>query len=59
MAHSNYDDYKLWGGRFETGPNELMTYFNNSLPIDKRMWSEDIFVKPDFFLILIKNFKIH
>jgi argininosuccinate lyase len=39
--HSN-DKYKLWGGRFETGNDDLMKMFNASLPIDKRLWKEDI-----------------
>ena len=41
--HSN-DSYKLWGGRFETANDELMKLFNDSLPVDKRMWREDIIV---------------
>jgi argininosuccinate lyase len=42
-SHSN-DEYQLWGGRFDTSPDLLMKLFNNSLPIDKRLWKEDIFV---------------
>lgn len=33
---------KLWGGRFETGPAEIMEEFNASLPFDKRLYKEDI-----------------
>lgn len=38
----NNDKYRLWGGRFETGNDDLMKMFNASLPIDKRLWREDI-----------------
>lgn len=33
---------KLWGGRFTGATDPLMEKFNESLPFDKRMWSEDI-----------------
>ena len=33
---------KLWGGRFTGKTDPLMEKFNESLPFDKRMWSEDI-----------------
>ena len=38
------DKYKLWGGRFETGNDDLMKMFNASLSIDKRLWREDLAV---------------
>ncbi len=41
--HSN-DSYSLWGGRFEADNDKLMKMFNDSLPIDKRLWREDIVV---------------
>jgi argininosuccinate lyase len=31
-----------WGGRFEKTPAKFLAEFGNSLPVDKRMWSEDI-----------------
>ncbi len=31
-----------WGGRFERSPGRFLTEFGASLPIDKRMWAEDI-----------------
>ncbi|MDZ4169918.1 MAG: argininosuccinate lyase [Coriobacteriia bacterium] len=31
-----------WGGRFEKSPNRFLIEFGASLPVDKRMWSEDI-----------------
>jgi argininosuccinate lyase len=40
MADS--DDVRLWGGRFETGPAEAFDALNRSLPVDRRMWREDI-----------------
>ena len=33
---------KLWGGRFTGGTDPLMEAFNASLPIDRRMWAEDL-----------------
>lgn len=33
---------KLWGGRFTGKTDPLMEKFNESLPVDKRMWAEDI-----------------
>jgi argininosuccinate lyase len=32
----------LWGGRFESGPDELFKAINNSLPFDFRLALEDI-----------------
>ena len=31
-----------WGGRFESLPNEEVERFGASLPVDKRLWREDI-----------------
>jgi argininosuccinate lyase len=31
-----------WGGRFEKSPAAFLADFGNSLPIDKRLWAEDI-----------------
>ncbi len=31
-----------WGGRFEKRPAKFLEEFGNSLPVDKRMWAEDI-----------------
>jgi len=31
-----------WGGRFEKTPAKFLAEFGNSLPVDKRMWAEDI-----------------
>ncbi len=33
---------RLWGGRFEGQPSPEMDLLNRSLPIDRRMWREDI-----------------
>ena len=32
----------MWGGRFATGPAEAMDRLNRSLPVDRRMWREDL-----------------
>jgi len=31
-----------WGGRFEKSPGRFLTEFGASLPVDRRMWAEDI-----------------
>ncbi|WP_172371987.1 argininosuccinate lyase [Sporosarcina jiandibaonis] len=33
---------KLWGGRFTSKAHEIMEQFNTSLPVDKRLYQEDI-----------------
>jgi argininosuccinate lyase len=33
---------RLWGGRFAVGPAEAFQRLNDSLPVDRRMWAEDI-----------------
>src|SRR5665811_817712 len=33
---------KLWGGRFETGPNEVFERFSGSLDFDRRLIDADI-----------------
>jgi argininosuccinate lyase len=43
----NNDNYQLWGGRFDCPNDKLMKIFNDSLPIDKRLWREDIIVTVD------------
>jgi argininosuccinate lyase len=32
----------MWGGRFGSGPDAIMRQINASIPIDKRLWREDI-----------------
>ena len=36
------DAKKPWGGRFEHTPSRFLDEFGASLPVDKRMWAEDI-----------------
>jgi argininosuccinate lyase len=33
---------RLWGGRFEGGPAEAFDRLNASLPVDRRLWRQDI-----------------
>src|SRR5688572_17781392 len=33
---------RLWGGRFAAQPTEEMDRLNRSLPVDQRLWLEDI-----------------
>ncbi len=35
-------DLKLWGGRFSGSTAATLAELNNSLPVDKRLWREDI-----------------
>lgn len=36
------DAQRLWGGRFEGEPSEEMDRLNRSLPVDRRLWREDV-----------------
>ena len=36
------DRNSMWGGRFGSGPDAVMRAINASIPIDKRLWREDI-----------------
>ncbi|MEY4269112.1 MAG: Argininosuccinate lyase [Pseudomonadota bacterium] len=36
------DRNSMWGGRFAGGPAAIMREINASIPIDKRLWAEDI-----------------
>lgn len=42
---------KLWGGRFTGKVDPLMEKFNASLPLDRRMWAEDIRVSDSSHLL--------
>lgn len=33
---------RLWGGRYASGPAASLEELNNSLPVDRRLWREDI-----------------
>jgi argininosuccinate lyase len=32
----------MWGGRFGSGPDQIMRAINASIPVDKRLWQQDI-----------------
>jgi argininosuccinate lyase len=32
----------MWGGRFAGGPSAIMQQINASIPVDKRLWREDV-----------------
>ncbi len=44
MTNNNSDNNsnKMWGGRFEDKPSDIMEQINASIGIDKRMWRQDI-----------------
>jgi len=37
------DTYHMWGGRFALGPSEALDALNRSLPVDHRLWPQDVF----------------
>jgi argininosuccinate lyase len=34
--------HQMWGGRFALGPSEALNALNRSLPVDHRLWPQDI-----------------
>src|SRR3546814_1762183 len=36
------DSNSMWGSRFGGGPAAIMQEINASIPVDKRLWEEDI-----------------
>src|SRR5690554_2212072 len=34
--------HRLWGGRFAAGPAPALDELNRSLPVDRRLWREDV-----------------
>ena len=41
-SHSGAGERRLWGGRFGEGPAPTLEELNRSLPVDRRLWREDI-----------------
>src|SRR2546428_363935 len=37
------DTHHMWGGRFALGPSEALDALNRSLPVDYRLWPQDVF----------------
>src|SRR6266496_3297603 len=35
--------HHMWGGRFALGPSEALDALNRSLPVDYRLWPQDVF----------------
>jgi argininosuccinate lyase len=42
MSQSTGGQQRLWGGRFAVEPSADMELLNRSLPVDQRLWEEDI-----------------
>ena len=42
MSKEKKQKSSIWGGRFKTGPSNLMQQFNESISFDKTLYSEDI-----------------
>src|SRR5712691_10670557 len=36
------DTHQMWGGRFVLGPSEALDALNRSLPVDHRLWPQDV-----------------
>ena len=36
------DIHQMWGGRFALGPSEALDALNRSLPVDHRLWPQDV-----------------
>jgi len=36
------DTHQMWGGRFALGPSEALDAVNRSLPVDHRLWPQDV-----------------
>ncbi|MDH5803701.1 MAG: argininosuccinate lyase [Gemmatimonadota bacterium] len=34
--------HQMWGGRFGVGPSEALKALNDSLPVDNRLWRQDV-----------------
>src|SRR5207247_7225541 len=34
--------HQMWGGRFTLGPSEALDALNRSLPVDHRLWPQDV-----------------
>src|SRR5881394_3834202 len=34
--------HQMWGGRFSVGPSEALDALNRSLPVDHRLWPQDV-----------------
>jgi len=39
---NNTDNSSIWGGRFESGPNNIMEEINTSVDFDQRLYQQDI-----------------
>ena len=42
MSKEKKQKSSIWGGRFKTGPSDLMQKINTSISFDKALYSEDI-----------------
>lgn len=41
-ADDGAEPHRLWGGRFETAPDAALDALNRSLPVDHRLWPQDV-----------------
>ena len=44
----------MWGGRFALGPSEALDALNRSLPVDHRLWPQDVFASKAWVHALCK-----
>jgi argininosuccinate lyase len=45
----------MWGGRFGAGPDAIMREINASIPVDKRLWREDIMASRAHAAMLVEQ----
>ena len=38
----HHPPHRMWGGRFALGPSEALDALNRSLPVDHRLWPQDV-----------------
>ena len=42
MKENETQSHQMWGGRFAIGPAEALNALNRSLPVDHRLWPQDV-----------------
>ena len=42
MSNAQKTSHKMWGGRFESAPDDIMVEINASIDVDKRLYGQDI-----------------
>src|SRR2546428_4263417 len=48
------DTHHMWGGRFALGPSEALDALNRSLPVDHRLWPQDVLASKAWVHALVR-----